>query len=97
MDKQAFVYIMASQRNGTLYIGVTSDLPKRVWEHRTGAIAGFTRQYGCKMLVWYQAFDTIEAARHRELQMKAWKRQWKLEAIEAINPEWLDLYDGLIC
>jgi len=95
MDRPGFVYIMANRRNGTLYIGVTSDLPKRVWEHRTGALPGFTQQYGCKLLVWYQPFETIAAARHRELQMKAWKRQWKLEAIETMNPDWVDLYNSL--
>jgi len=96
MDKPGFVYIMTNRRNGTLYIGVTSDLPKRAWQHRTGAVAGFTRQYGCKILVWFQAFDTIASARHRELQMKAWKRQWKLEAIEAMIPDWLDLLETLV-
>ena len=92
MEKSGYVYIMASRRNGTLYIGVTSDLPKRVWEHRTGVIGGFTKRYSCKMLVWYQAFESLDAARHRELQMKEWRRAWKLEAIEKINPNWDDLY-----
>ena len=90
-----FVYIMASGRNGTLYIGVTSDLAKRVWEHRNGAVAGFTRRYGCKSMVWYEAHDDIQQARSRELQMKKWKRQWKLSTIEALNPEWQDLYPSL--
>ena len=93
--KAGFVYIMASGRYGTLYIGVTSDLPKRVWEHRNGVIAGFTRKYGCKLLVWYEAYDDLQQARYRELQMKKWKRLWKLSAIEAINPEWQDLYPTL--
>ena len=96
MEKLGFVYIMASQRNGTLYIGVTSDLTKRVWEHRNGVVAGFTRQHACKILVWYQGFDMIDAARHRELQMKAWKRRWKIEAIETMNPEWVDLYPSIL-
>ena len=90
-----FVYIMASGRNGTLYIGVTADLIKRVWEHRTGAEAGFTRRYGCKILVWYEAFEGIADARLRELQMKKWKRQWKLAEIERLNPDWDDLYPTL--
>jgi len=96
MEKPGYVYIMASKRNGTLYIGVTSDLPKRVWEHREGVIGGFTRKYGCKMLVWYEAHDGIDEARLRELRMKEWKRAWKLEAIERLNPNWDDLYDRII-
>jgi putative endonuclease len=95
MNKAGYVYIMASQRNGTLYIGVTSDLPKRAWEHREGMISGFTKKYGCKQLVWYEAFDSLDVARHRELQMKNWRRAWKMKAIEAINPDWDDLFDTL--
>jgi len=91
MEKAGYVYIMASRRNGTLYIGVTSDLPKRAFEHREGLIPGFTKKYGCKLLVWFAAFDTIEVARARELQMKEWRRAWKLEAIEKLNPCWADL------
>ena len=94
--RAGYVYIMASQRNGTLYIGATSDLVKRVWEHRNGLIEGFTKQYGCKSLVWYQMFDDIDGARHRELQMKEWRRAWKLRAIEEMNPDWLDLYPSII-
>ena len=95
MDKVGYVYIMASRRNGTLYLGVTSDLPKRSYEHRNGLIPGFSRKYGCKLLVWYQAFDDLDAARYRELQMKEWKRAWKLRVIEEMNPAWDDLYDSL--
>jgi putative endonuclease len=95
LERLGYVYIMASKRNGTIYIGVTSDLPKRVWEHRNGAIGGFTRKYGCKLLVWFQAFDSLEAARHRELQMKEWRRAWKLRVIEELNPNWDDLYPTL--
>jgi putative endonuclease len=87
---------MASRRNGTLYLGVTSDLPGRVYQHREGLIGGFTRRYGCKQLVWYHAFDGIDAARHRELQMKEWKRAWKLRVIEEMNPQWRDLYSTLL-
>ena len=94
--KAGYVYIMASARNGTLYIGVTSDLAKRAWEHRNGVVPGFTRKYGCKLLVWYAAFDDLQTARHRELQMKKWKRLWKLTEIEQMNPEWVDLYPTLI-
>ena len=92
MPKPGYVYIMASQRNGTLYLGVTSDLIKRVWEHRNGIIGGFTKRYGCKMLVWYEAYDDLEEARLRELRMKEWRRAWKLELIETMNPNWDDLY-----
>jgi len=95
MNRPGYVYIMASAKNGTIYIGVTSDLPKRVWEHRQGIVAGFTKKYGCKLLVWFQAFDDIEQARHRELQMKEWKRAWKIRLIEEQNPDWNDLYPSL--
>ena len=95
MEKAGYVYIMASQRNGTIYIGVTSDLPKRVSEHREGAMRGFTRKYECKLLVWFQAFDSLDSARHRELQMKEWRRAWKLRVIEETNPRWNDLYPTL--
>ncbi len=79
-----------------LYIGVTSDLVKRIWEHRNGIVPGFTRKYDCKLLVWYAACDDLQAARLRELQMKKWKRIWKLSEIEALNPDWQDLYPTLI-
>ena len=94
--RAGYVYIMASGRNGTLYIGVTSDLVKRVWEHRNGVVAGFTKKHGCKTLVWYAAFDDIQQARLRELQMKKWKRLWKLSEIEQMNPDWDDLYPTLL-
>jgi len=94
--KSGYVYIMASSRNGTIYIGVTSDLPKRAWEHRNGVVPGFTRRYGCKLLVWYQAYDDIQQARLRERQMKKWKRIWKLSEIEQTNPDWQDLYPVVI-
>ena len=93
--KSGYVYIMASSRNGTLYIGATSDLPKRAWEHRNGVVPGFTRKYGCKLLVWYQA-DDIQQARLRERQMNKWKRIWKLSEIEQMNPDWQDLYPVVI-
>ena len=92
----ACVYIMASRRNGTIYLGVTSDLPKRVWEHRTGAVDGFTKRHGCHDLVWYEAYDDLEAARQRELRMKEWKRDWKIREIEGLNPEWVDLSDRIV-
>lgn len=87
---------MASVRNGTIYIGATSDLLRRAWEHRTGAVSGFTREHGCKLLVWYEAHDDLEQARLRELQMKKWKRLWKLSEIERANPDWRDLYPELL-
>jgi putative endonuclease len=93
--KAGYVYIMASARNGTLYIGVTSDLGKRAWEHRSGIVPGFTRKYKCKLLVWYEVHDDLQEARYRELQMKKWKRLWKLSEIEQMNPEWQDLYPAL--
>lgn len=93
--KPGYVYIMASARNGTLYVGVTSDLAKRVWQHRNGLGDGFAQKHGCKLLVWYIAFDDLEEARLRELQMKKWKRIWKLSEIEAMNPGWKDLYPTL--
>lgn len=94
--KPGYVYIMASGRNGTLYLGVTSDLTKRAWEHRKGLVPGFTKQHGCKMLVWYEAHDDLQEARLRELQMKKWKRLWKITTIEIMNPDWRDLYLTLI-
>jgi putative endonuclease len=96
VNKAGFVYIMASQRNGTLYIGVTSNLVQRVYQHRNGLIDGFTKKYGCKFLVWFQAFDDLDEARRRELQMKKWRRAWKLREIEAVNPYWNDLYSSLM-
>jgi len=90
-----YVYILASQRNGTLYIGSTDNLTKRVWEHREGLRPGFTRKYRVKMLVWFQAFETRSGAFRRERQMKEWQRLWKLRLIERSNPGWRDLYEDL--
>ncbi len=86
---------MASKRNGTTYTGVTSDLPGRIYQHRNGLIEGFTKEHGCKLLVWYEAYEDLDAARLRELQMKKWKRAWKIELIERENPQWKDLWDSL--
>ena len=91
-----FVYILASRRNGTLYIGMTDDLARRVWEHRTGAVPGFTSKYGVKMLVWFELHESRETAFQRERQLKKWKRAWKLQLIEQLNPEWRDLFDDLM-
>jgi putative endonuclease len=94
--KPGYVYIMASGKNGTIYIGVTTDLVKRVWEHREGVVPGFTKKYGCKTLVWFEAFDDTQQARQRELQMKEWKRAWKFRLIEEKNLDWEDLYPTLL-
>ncbi len=96
MEKAGYVYVMASRKNGTIYIGVTSDLIGRVYQHRNGMIDGFTKKCGCKLLVWFEAYDSIDAARYRELQMKKWNRAWKLRAIEEKNPDWNDLFESLI-
>jgi putative endonuclease len=92
-DFNPIVYILCSKRNGTLYIGVTSNLCNRIAEHRHGMIAGFTQKYGVKILVWFQNFDSMEEAITREKQMKEWKRAWKIELIEKSNPDWHDLFE----
>ena len=89
------VYILASKRNGTLYIGVTSNLQKRVYEHKTSAVDGFTKKYEVHLLVWYECTEDIELAITKEKQLKKWNRKWKLDLIEKENPEWEDLYDKL--
>ncbi len=96
MEKGGFVYIMASGRNGTLYIGVTSDLVKRVWQHREGVADGFSKRYDCKILVWFEQHGDIESAIRREKQMKEWQRKWKLRVIEEFNPGWNDLFESLL-
>jgi putative endonuclease len=93
--KAGYVYIMASCKNGTIYLGVTSDLPSRVYAHRVGLNAGFTKRYRCKRLVWFEAHDDLQEARRRELQMKEWKRAWKVRLIETNNVDWEDLYPTL--
>ena len=89
------VYILASQRNGTLYTGVTSDLIARIYKHRNELLPGFSRDYGVKMLVWYERHETMEGAIQREKRIKKWNRDWKLNLIEADNPEWRDLAGNL--
>ncbi len=91
----SWVYIMTNRPNGTLYLGVTSNLARRVWEHREGAIEGFTKIYGLKHLVWYEPHDDIRTAIQREKNMKHWPRAWKARLILDMNPEWRDLYEGL--
>ena len=95
MEKPGFVYIMASKRNATVYIGSTSDLIRRTFQHRNCQVDGFTKRHGCHMLVWYEPHDSIDGARLREQQMKKWKRMWKLSEIERMNPGWADLYETL--
>jgi len=94
--KAGYVYIMANRKNGAIYIGVTSDLAKRVWEHRNGIVPGFTKKYGCKLLVWYEAHVDLQQARKSELQMKEWQRKWKIKLIEEKNLDWDDLYPTLL-
>jgi putative endonuclease len=89
------VYIMTNRRNGTLYVGVTSNLPPRVYQHREGVIQGFTKRYGLKMLVYYEAHDDIRTAIQREKTIKHWPRAWKVRLIQGMNPDWRDLYDAL--
>jgi putative endonuclease len=90
------VYILASKAYGTLYVGVTSDLTQRVWQHRSGVIEGFTKRYDVKHLVYFEQHETMEAAIAREKQIKKWERAWKVRLIEKDNPEWRDLYDELV-
>jgi putative endonuclease len=87
--------MMASRRNGTLYVGVSTNLPRRVWQHRTGALDGFTKRYGCKLLVWMEPFERIDEAIAREKQIKGGNRRAKLALIEQANPGWVDLYESL--
>ena len=90
--KAPAAYILASQRNGTLYIGVTSNLIQRIWQHREGVVDGFSQQYGVKTLVWYEQHETMDSAIAREKALKRWNRDWKLRLIEKRNPQWLDLW-----
>jgi len=95
MSKQPCVYLLASGRNGSLYIGVTSNLVKRVWEHKNHVVDGFTKKYGVDQLVWYEVHETMESAIQREKAIKEWQRAWKLNLIEQVNPDWTDLYDSV--
>lgn len=94
--KQPVVYILASERNGTLYVGVTSDLVGRTWQHREHVVDGFTKKYEVTMLVWYEMHGDMESAIRREKQIKAWKREWKIRLIEESNPYWNDLWQQII-
>ena len=94
--KQPVVYILASQPNGTLYIGVTSNLSKRIFEHKNHLLEGFSDKYDIAMLVWYELHDSMESAINREKAIKKWNRNWKLRIIEEFNPEWKDLYEDIL-
>ena len=96
MEKTFYVYILASRRNGTLYIGVTSDLIKRIWEHKKKLTEGFTEKYEVDKLVYYEQFRDAECAIRREKRLKKYNRKWKLDLIEKSNPDWKDLYEELI-
>jgi len=94
-ERSFWVYILASRLGGTLYIGVTNDLVRRVYEHRSKFVPGFTRKYGVDRLIYFEQFSTAEAAIQREKQLKKWNRRWKIELIEKTNPNWDDLYEGI--
>ncbi len=96
MDKTSYVYILASRPYGTMYTGVTPDLVRRIWQHKEGFVAGFTRKYKVHTLVWYEVHSDIIAAITREKQIKEWPRNWKVNLIQSTNPGWLDLYPTLI-
>jgi len=96
VEKLPAVYILASRRNSTLYVGVTSNLVKRVWEHKNDPVAGFTKRHRVHTLVYYERFDTMLNAITREKQLKGWQRSWKLELIEAKNPDWRDLWEDIL-
>ena len=96
MNKNFYVYILASKQNGTLYIGVTSNLIKRIWAHKESLADGFTKKYNVKKLVYYEQHQNSESAIRKEKRLKEWKRRWKLELIEKFNPEWNDLYDSIL-
>ena len=94
-DKEPYVYILASQKNGTLYVGVTSNLIQRVWQHKQHVVEGFTKKYGVDRLVWCEKHPTMESAIQREKSIKEWRRAWKRELIERANPAWRDLWEDL--
>jgi putative endonuclease len=96
MERNPFVYILASKPSGTLYTGVTSNLVKRIWEHKNHVVESFTNIYDVHLLVWYEAHETMESAIQREKSIKSWKRNWKIQAIEKMNQEWRDLYPDIL-
>ena len=90
--KEGWLYLLCNRKNGTLYLGVTSDLHQRVWQHREGFVEGFSKEHGCKRLVWCEHYPNLHDARAREAQMKKWKREWKIQLIEETNSDWRDLW-----
>ncbi|WP_211251243.1 GIY-YIG nuclease family protein [Deefgea rivuli] len=94
--KQPCVYLLCNQRNGTLYVGVTSNLVQRIWQHKEGLAEGFSKKYSLKTLIWYEQHATMESAIAREKAIKEWKRAWKLTLIEKMNPDWRDLYPDIV-
>jgi putative endonuclease len=92
LRKEFYIYILASRKNGALYTGVTATLPQRIWEHRTGAIEGFTKKYNIRLLVYFEPHDDANSAFAREKLVKRWRREWKIAVIERRNPDWEDLY-----
>ena len=94
--KQPCVYLLASRRNGTLYTGVTSNLVQRVWQHKNNLVDGFTEKYGVHTLVWFEVHQTMPSAIEREKAIKEWRRAWKIELIESVNPQWRDLYEDIV-
>jgi putative endonuclease len=95
-EKHYYVYVLANKPRGTMYVGVTSNLVQRVWQHKEGQVEGFTKKYGIKSLVWYEQHGDIEQAILREKQIKKWNRAWKIELIESFNSEWHDLYETIV-
>ena len=96
MERNPYVYILTNKPNGTLYTGVTSNLIKRVWEHKNNVVESFTNKYDVHLLVWYEAHETMESAIQREKVIKNWKRDWKIQVIEKMNQEWRDLYPDIL-
>ncbi len=95
MEKQPAIYMLTNRRDGVLYIGVTSNLLKRIWEHKNNIVDGFSKRYNAHKLVWYELHPTMDSAIVREKRLKNWKREWKISLIEQTNPQWNDLYDGI--
>jgi len=96
MNKPGHVYFMTNRKNGVIYTGVTSDLVNRVYQHRNGLVDGFTKEHGCKTLIWFEQYDDLQEARRRELQIKKWKRGWKIKRIVEDNPDWNDLWFDIV-
>jgi putative endonuclease len=94
VNKRYYVYLLASRQYGTLYVGMTSDIVRRVWQHREGSVDGFTKRHDVKRLVWFEVHDDVMAAIAREKQIKKWNRSWKIELVQANNPHWQDLFEG---